>query len=236
MTERRIDTEVWCHPDFQGLSPGAKLLYLYSWSNAHCNAAGIYRLSIETMAFETALPVAEVPKYLDELKPLDVEWMNGQKTMWVKKFLKHQSRAPKFLVAVAKALGQISDDTLVRGYLKYNNTVSIPYQYPPDTVSIPPARDSDSDKIRLSKDSDKTQTQYKGVDIPFLDSLKPRFPGIDIPTEWEDCQTWYKEHHKKLKAPQSALKNWLKNAAKRTVNHERVPAAGYTDPATLFND
>lgn len=204
MTERRIDTEVWCHPDFQGLSPGAKLLYLYSWSNAHCNAAGIYRISIETIAFETALPLSEIPKYLDELRPLDVEWMNSQKTMWVKKFLKHQGRSPKFLVAVANALGQISDDTLVRGYLKYNHTVSIPYQYPIDGQPL----DLDSDR-----DSVKTKTQTKIVDAEFLTSMKSTFPTVDVDLEWKHCQIWSTEH--RMKPSPSRFMKWLKSAKSR---------------------
>jgi len=207
MTERRVDTELWSHPDFQALSVGAKLLYLYTWSNNHCNAAGLYRISLETIAFETGLPLAGIPNYLQELKVLDVEWQNGQKTIWVKKFLKHQSQSPLFLKAVANALEQISDKTLLKGYLEYNNTLSIPYRYPIDTQSLDSDSDSDSDSVKT-----QTQRTAKGIDTVYLESLKGRFPGIDIETEWQDCQTWWTEHRKKMRAPRTALTNWLKNA------------------------
>ncbi|MFA5377817.1 MAG: hypothetical protein WC455_18850 [Dehalococcoidia bacterium] len=218
MTERRVDTELWAHPDFQALRVGAKLLYLYSWSNSHCNAAGIYRISLETIAFETGLNLGDIPGYLEELKSLDIEWNGEQKVLWVKKFVKHQGRSPLFLKAVATSLKQISNPELVKTYLKFNDTIPIPYANGIDTVSMGYSLDSDSDS-----DSVKTQTktQYSGVDTPYMDSLKERFPNVDIHSEWADCQTWWAEHGKTMKAPRSALTNWLKNHAKRNGNVER---------------
>jgi hypothetical protein len=325
MPERRIDTELWTHPDFQELCPSAKLLYLYSWSNGHCTAAGIYRISLKTVAFETGLPLGDIPQLMAELVPMDVEWIEPPSVIWVKKFLKHQSKSPKFLDAVVAALGQISDRELVDDFLLYNRdimvdlpmagdigltrrecvairdrfvcaycgkeiTVSTDYEMdhivpvskkgatnyanlvascracnqkkldrlPEDAgfmrpqannfhaaqalyvlkndqairdrwLAVFPQRvatswqllttsanklqqvehslDSDSDS---DSDSVKTQTQYSGVDRVFLDSMKQRFPAIDVDAEWQDCQTWWAEHRKKMRAPQSALTNWLK--------------------------
>lgn len=205
MPERRIDTELWTHPDFQELCPSAKLLYLYSWSNGHCTAAGIYRISLKTIAFETGLPLADIPQLMAQLAPMDVEWIEPPSVIWVKKFLKHQSKSPLFLKAVANSLEQITDHSLIKWYLKYNDTLSIPYRYPIDTRSLDSDSDSDSDSVKT-----QTQTQYSGVDRVFLDSMKQRFPGIDVDAEWQDCQTWWVEHRKKMRAPQSALTNWLK--------------------------
>jgi len=67
--------------------------------------------------------MADIPRYLEELKPLDVEWQDGQKTLWVKKFLKNQGRSPKFLEAVASALGQISNQDSVSEFLLYNHGI-----------------------------------------------------------------------------------------------------------------
>lgn len=58
----------------------------------------------------------------------------------------------------------------------------------------------------------------KGVTIAFLDSIRPRFPGIDIDMEWQDCQRWYAESRKTMKRPQSCLLNWLKRAQQKGVN------------------
>ncbi len=336
MTERRVDTELWAHPDFQALRVGAKLLYLYSWSNSHCNAAGIYRISLETIAFETGLNLGDIPGYLEELKSLDIEWNGEQKVLWVKKFVKHQGRSPKFLEAVSSALRQMSDQDLVSEFLLYNHDImselpvssdvsltrrecvairdrficaycekqiSEPRDYEMDHI-IPVSRkglsnyanlvsscrgcnqtkldrlpgeagfktptpasfhasqalyvlkndpailnqwlmvfperkstypemlaevgnnqqqigysldsDSDSDSVKT-----QTKTQYSGVDTPYMDSLKERFPNVDIHSEWADCQTWWAEHGKTMKAPRSALTNWLKNHAKRNGNVER---------------
>jgi len=231
MTERRLDTELWSHPDFQGLSTGAKLLYLYSWSNNHCNAAGLYRISLETIAFETRLPLAEIPTYLEELGPLDVEWQNGQKTLWVKKFLKHQGRSPKFLVAVAHALDQISDQDLVKTYLQYNNTLSIPYRYPIDSQSIDNSYSTDRDR-------DSVKTQYRVQRLSdlsvFKEELSPRYPNLDWNHEIEKCWTYWEPKDKGSKKKPNwklRLMNWLDNAAKRQPG-ERAPVV-YTRPEDL---
>lgn len=125
MTERSIDTELWTHPDYQQLSTEAKLLYLYSFTNSHCNAAGLYRISPRTMAFETGLNEESLPQLFTELKPLDVVWLNVQSTVWVKEFLKHQNRSSIFLKAVASALDRISDRELIGDFLRYNETISV---------------------------------------------------------------------------------------------------------------
>jgi len=224
MPKRTIDTELWCHPDFQKLPSPAKLLYIYLWSNCHCTASGLYRISLSTIGFETGLP--EINGALKQLEPLDVTWNEPTETMWVKKFLKHQAHSPQFLQAVAKALELVSDKTLVRRYLEYNNTLSIPYEYPTDTIPI------SETVIETGKESVSDKSQSKVVDKEFIDSLRGRFPGVDIDNEWNDCLTWWREHRKKMKAPQSALLNWLKGIKDKGVNNgnrERVPQR-YTTP------
>ncbi|AOV98874.1 hypothetical protein [Dehalococcoides mccartyi] len=52
MAERGFQTELWTDPFIQGLSPEAKLLFIYLWTNKHCNQAGLYEISLKTMAFD----------------------------------------------------------------------------------------------------------------------------------------------------------------------------------------
>lgn len=64
-------------------------------------------------------------------------------------------------------------------------------------------------------------TPTKRIDQQFLDSMKVRFPGIDVETEWQDCQRWYSESRKKMVRPQSCLVNWLKKAKPKESGEEK---------------
>ena len=61
MAERGFQTELWTDPFIQGLSPEAKLLFIYLWTNKHCNQAGLYEISLKTMAFDTGLSIETLP-------------------------------------------------------------------------------------------------------------------------------------------------------------------------------
>ena len=62
--------------------------------------------------------------------------------VWVKNFIKRQSKSPKFLAAAAKYLTLLHNNGAIAELLKYNldkYSISIPYPYPMDTVAVPPA-------------------------------------------------------------------------------------------------
>lgn len=135
MPQRGIDTGIWSHVDFCQLSPGDKLLFLYLVTSFRGNAAGIYRVTTRQIAFDTGLPESEVEAAVYRLQVMDIEWHRQSQTVWVKRFLAHQAHSPQFLKRVADELeGMRRYPTLVKRYLEYNSGVSIPYQYPIDTV------------------------------------------------------------------------------------------------------
>lgn len=139
MPERRFDTGYWNDPDIVELPMRAKMLYLYLWTNRHCNQAGLYEIAIKTISFETGLKLDEIPelfRFLDK----KVYWMPDQNMVWVKNFLHRQSKSPQFLSAAAKCLENINNNGLVKEFIDYNSIygLSIPYKEGIDRVSIPP--------------------------------------------------------------------------------------------------
>jgi hypothetical protein len=139
MPERRFDTGYWNDPDVMKLPMKAKLLYLYLWTNRHCNQAGLYEIALETIRFETGLDLQDIEELLQELKK-KVAWFPDQNLIWVKNFLHRQSQSPKFLAAAAKCLSLVTTNNgLIKEFIEYNAryTLSIPYPYPIDRVSIP---------------------------------------------------------------------------------------------------
>ena len=136
LPERGFLTETWDEDWFQEMSRDQRYLFIYLSTNNHCNQAGVYHITLATVAFEAKLPVEELPELLRSLSPR-VEWYPEQNYVWVRNFVKRQAKSPKFLVAAAKALKNIKNNGLVKELIEYNlceYRISIPYQYSSDSV------------------------------------------------------------------------------------------------------
>lgn len=124
MAERGFQTELWTDPFIQGLSPEAKLLFIYLWTNKHCNQAGLYEISLKTMAFDTGLAQDSLLKLLKELEP-KVTWYADRNLVWVKNFLKRQCKSQSFLIAAAKCLKNLNSNGLVKEFFNYNHSFDL---------------------------------------------------------------------------------------------------------------
>jgi len=120
MPQRAIDTKYWTDPFIQKLPFAAKSLYIYLWTNEHCNQAGLYEITIETMAFETGLSEDEIVRLLKILEP-KVAWYPETNLVWVKNFLRHQAKSTKFVVAAVNILQSMKiPDELMAEFELYN--------------------------------------------------------------------------------------------------------------------
>ena len=139
MPERGFATETWDSDEwFQDLSRDQRYLFIYLWTNAHCNPAGLYHITLVTIANEAKFSKEDVPELLNSLTP-KIKWYPEQNLIWVKNFIKRQSKSPKFLAAAAKCLTTIKHNGAIKELLDYNlerYSISIPYQYYIDRISI----------------------------------------------------------------------------------------------------
>ena len=152
MPERAFLTETWDDDWFQELDKDQKFLFIYLWSNSHVNQAGLYKITPRIISFETNLPVEALPDLLHALAP-KVIWYPDSNLIWVKNFIKRQSKSPKFLAAAAKCLTTINHNRAIKELLDYNlerYSISIPYQYYIDRVSILPVSNSVSNSVSSS--------------------------------------------------------------------------------------
>jgi len=124
LAERGFQTELWTDPFIQGLSPEAKLLFIYLWTNKHCNQAGLYEITLKTMAFDTGLPQESLPSLLKQLEP-KVSWYPEQNLIWVRNFLKRQCKSQSFLIAAAKCLKNIGNNGLMEEFVQYNQSLNL---------------------------------------------------------------------------------------------------------------
>jgi len=139
MPERGFATETWDSDEwFQELSERQRYLFIYLWTNDHCNQAGLYHITLSTISFATKIPKEELPEHLNSLAP-KVIWYPEENLIWVKNFIKRQSKSSKFLAAAAKSLTSIRNSGAIEELLDYNRrrySISIPYQYYIDRISI----------------------------------------------------------------------------------------------------
>ncbi len=129
MSERGFVTEIWAEKWFRNLSYEQRYLYIYLSNNDHCNPAGVYSISLETIANESKLPLDKLSELLQSVSPY-IEWYSETEYVWVKDFIKRQLKSPKFLVAVAKALKNLNQNGLADAVVNFNldeYTISIPY-------------------------------------------------------------------------------------------------------------
>ncbi len=141
MTERGVDDGYWDDRFIQKLCKDAKMLFFYLWTNKHCNQAGCYEVTLETISFETRIEIDDLPALFKAIEP-KATWFAEDNIVWVRNFVKRQTKSPKFLVAVAKSLKGIRNKEIVAEVVAYNerqHSLSIPYQYNMDIVSIPSA-------------------------------------------------------------------------------------------------
>jgi hypothetical protein len=216
MPERGFASETW-HSDewFQELDRNQRYLFIYLWTNNHCNPAGLYHITLSTMSFDTKFPRDELPELLESLNP-KVKWYPEANLIWVKNFIKRQSKSPKFLAAAAKCLTTINHNGAVKGLLDYNleaYMILIPYQYYIDRLSIltrVPASVSGtvsvSDKgVRVVKGKGELSSDEKEVlnslnqlkgwqadedDVHWLQGLSSEFPGFTL-AEFKACVDYY---------------------------------------------
>lgn len=164
MTERGFDDSFWGDPFVQDLPKDGKLLYLYLWTNKHCNQAGLYEITPKTIAFETGLNEADILELFDKLKP-KVIFHPDKNLVWVKNFIKRQTKSPKFLIAVAKSLMLIHSKEAIEDLLTYNQeryTISIPYPYGINNIAIPSISDLICSNAVSSTVPKKEERDYKG--------------------------------------------------------------------------
>ena len=139
-TYRQIHTHIWDDPHFEELSPHAKLVFIYSFSNKHRNEAGLYNITVRKLAFETGLSLQDAEEAIKEIESYDMiryDWDNH--VLWAKNSLKYQSVSSKCVVAILKNLTTISSP-IVQEYKEYYKDIL----YPIDTLSIPHTTSSDT--------------------------------------------------------------------------------------------
>lgn len=140
MAYKTIDETFWTDPKVRGLSVNNKLLFLYLITNPHSHYSGLYYLPMSVMALETGLKQIEVRRGIDTLsKGYIVKYDDDFQVVWVVKMALYQAKGEKMMAGIANHFGRLHNCPLIKDFLKFYNTLSIPYACTIDTPSIPHA-------------------------------------------------------------------------------------------------
>jgi hypothetical protein len=109
-----VDNAIWSDPEFYDLSPNAKLLYLWSFTNPRCGMAGIYKMPMKSAATETGLD-GKTRAAFDELAAARfVYFVDG--VLWVRSRVKHmRTKTTQIARAIVKDLEKIDPRHSLRG-------------------------------------------------------------------------------------------------------------------------
>jgi hypothetical protein len=138
---RSVQTRIWREDDwFQSLPTDARLLFIYLFTNPSASIAGIYRLPLRTIEFESGIPTDRIKELLAEFARVNkVHYDSG--VVWVVRMRENQlpgKISDQVRKRLTKDIASIPDCPLKIQYLRH-------YGYCTDTVSIPFATDTDTD-------------------------------------------------------------------------------------------
>jgi len=218
-TYRQIHTHIWDDPKFEELSPHAKLLFIYGFSNKHRNEAGLYSITVRKIAFETGLTPEQATDAIKEIEKLGMwryDWDNH--VLWVKNALKYQSVSEKCLVAIRKDIDSINSPLTdefkeyYKGILYPSDTLSIGYPNPSDTLA---GNGNGNNKNNNKKNNNKNniiilqpdEAEFLEVletvpgypfdrkkDLEMLRRLKERYPQLDHVESIKDWREYKADH------------------------------------------
>lgn len=131
MPQRHFDTGFWTDPLVVRAEKDAKLLFAYLPTSPHCNAAGLFYITPETIQNDTGIDIEDIDRLFEAIKK-SVVWYRDEDLVWVKNFIRWQTKSKTFLQAVAKALLLIQNKEAVQRLIDYNvsrHGLVIPYTY-----------------------------------------------------------------------------------------------------------
>lgn len=124
-TYRQIHTHIWDDPDFETLSPYAKLIFIYGFSNRHRNEAGLYTITIRKLAFETGLSQEDAGAAIKEIEAKGMwqyDWDN--QVLWIKNAIRYQTVTEKNLTAIKRDIATINSPLVAEFEEYYKDLLS----------------------------------------------------------------------------------------------------------------
>ena len=155
---RTVKVSMWAQDEwFMDQDTEGKLLWMYLFTNSHTSVAGIYKLPMRTITFETGLDKQAVIRCLAQFAK-DGKAYYEDSTIWVVKMRDHQATSSiKVTKRIEQDLDALPDTPLKKRYFdRYPiDTLSIPYQarnigYPRLADETETETETETDPVRVA--------------------------------------------------------------------------------------
>jgi hypothetical protein len=153
-TQRYISTSFWDDEWIQTLDPSEKLLYMYLMTNPLTNIAGVYKISVRRICFDTGFNADTIGHIMRKFQTAGKAFRIGE-FVAMPAWPKHQKweKAPKIrdgIIACLKELDSEMLETLIEIKYRFDmkmvfDTLSIPYPYPSSYLDTDIDKDTDID-------------------------------------------------------------------------------------------
>jgi hypothetical protein len=147
-----IDTGIYSDPDFTRLSPIARSVYIWSWTNSHCGMSGLYKIDRRLMEFETGWTSEQLTDALGELHGHKMVFYDDR-VLYVKARVKKlRTKSPNIAKSIARDLENVGwEHEYVRAFMDRYSSIpwlaehlsSERHGTPTEPLRNPPANPSD---------------------------------------------------------------------------------------------
>jgi len=213
--QRYINTDFWRDDYIENLDPLERYLFIYCLTNPQTNIAGVYKVSIKRMAFETGLDRDMLVKMLARFqKDCKIAFIDGY--IVIKNFIKHQKVNPKIEIGIAECLKDIPES--VEKWL--NNTLSKPIDSLSKPLNYLNVNTNDNTNVN---DNRKKETIKKAKFVkPSIEQIKQHLSDKQI--VGIDAEKFYYYYESRgwtigksaMKSWEAAIQTWIRNIKKDT--------------------
>lgn len=212
-TQRYVSTSFWDDSFVQDLTPQEKLLFLYLLTNPLTNVAGIYKITIRRMVFDTLIDRNEVQAILKKFSDAKKAYLVGEYVV-IPSWPKHQQYEirPNIRKGIERVLDELPKDVLetVAG-LDYGFPIDLPKpSCDPDTTLKDLQGPSHDPPMTLNEDQGSSGEGSNYLDL-----------DLDSDLDLDLVNTSPSESGKPPPQKLSALKNPKANAWQATLIEEQ---------------
>ncbi len=188
-TQRYVSTSFWDDQWVQALDPSEKLLYLYLMTNPLTNIAGVYKITVRRMCFDTGFNESTINHVLEKFKKSGKAYLIEEYII-LPSWPRHQKweKSQKIKDGIISILNGLDKEIIEKlVFLKYDfdltivsDTLSIPYVYPSNYSDLDLDRDRDID-TNLKSDFEKFRVSYPNT----KGGLETEFKNFKKHKDWK---------------------------------------------------
>jgi len=149
---RQISTQLWIDEKFSNISPQAKLLFLWTFTNPKAGSSGLFSFNDDVCQNETGLSDRELHNSLKELTKTDrLRYDEKNNIIWVVNQFKHVPKSEKIIEAIIREMDNLPKSILVDAFRDKYAVQFIPYGIEADPAKTSPTNEIVNNKAEKAR-------------------------------------------------------------------------------------